>query len=369
MSLWRQAVRSLQLKAGRSVAKRWNTTADLHTSIVDRILAEAGGSQSAIATAAVQGAAFLIARCGSMGQVAPMDNRTSWLTPSMRRDIFYALITAGEFVGLLDYKAGRVRVYRATETYVYGGLDDGELTYRLSLATPSKGTQTVTVSEREVIHAKHSTRPDCWWRGIAPWSAAGLSAEALAETVTLLKDESSGPRGMILPLPLDPGKDEDGDDAPLRALETTIANLDGGLAVTRTTGDGWGGGAERAPKREYRAVRLGAEHQQAAISLADNLRQEVMLACGVPIALANRGESGALREGFRQLVFTTIIPLGMQIAGELTDKLGVEVSFDFDGLSAADIAGRARAYRQLIDAGMSAEDAGRVALGADRADG
>ena len=48
------------------------------------------------------------------------------------------------------------------------------------------------------------------------------------------------------------------------------------------------------------------------------------------------------------------------MSGELR-RLGLDASIDFAGLHVSDPAGRARAYKQLTDAGMAEGEARRIA--------
>ena len=45
------------------------------------------------------------------------------------------------------------------------------------------------------------------------------------------------------------------------------------------------------------------------------------------------------------------------IEAELTEKLDSEIELDFSELRASDLAGRSRAYKQLIEAGMTDQQA------------
>ena len=54
-------------------------------------------------------------------------------------------------------------------------------------------------------------------------------------------------------------------------------------------------------------------------------------------------------------------PLASRIAAELSDKLDVPVAFDLAAVWAHDLAGRAGAYKRLVDAGMPPDHAARIA--------
>ena len=55
------------------------------------------------------------------------------------------------------------------------------------------------------------------------------------------------------------------------------------------------------------------------------------------------------------------MPLAKIVSEELTDKFEAPISLSFDGLFAADLAGRARAFQSLVNGGMAVEKAAALA--------
>ena len=78
------------------------------------------------------------------------------------------------------------------------------------------------------------------------------------------------------------------------------------------------------------------------------------------VALFGEGRSEGKREALRQFLHSTLQPFGDMIADEARHKLATPVRFGFDRLYAADIQGRARAFKSLVDGGMDAAEAARV---------
>lgn len=68
----------------------------------------------------------------------------------------------------------------------------------------------------------------------------------------------------------------------------------------------------------------------------------------------------AQRESFRRFLHATIQPVGELIAAELSEKLEEDIRLDFSRLFAADLQGRARAWRSLVGP-TGAMDANRAA--------
>ena len=72
------------------------------------------------------------------------------------------------------------------------------------------------------------------------------------------------------------------------------------------------------------------------------------------------GRSEGRREALRQFLHSTQQPFGNMIAGEARHKLAAPVTFGLDRLFTSDIQGRARAFKSLVDGGMSAAKAASV---------
>ena len=87
----------------------------------------------------------------------------------------------------------------------------------------------------------------------------------------------------------------------------------------------------------------------------------VLGACGIPPSLVGKDTSTATREAFRIFVFSRILPLAKKVSHELGMKLNEPgLSLDFADLAAADIAGRARSYKALIESDMPASHAAAI---------
>ena len=88
----------------------------------------------------------------------------------------------------------------------------------------------------------------------------------------------------------------------------------------------------------------------------------VLEACGIPAALGMGDADGTITA--RELPALDHgeqwSPLAEVIAEEASEKLEAEITFDFRGLWAHDIAGRASAYAKLVAGGMPAAEARRA---------
>ena len=164
-----------------------------------------------------------------------------------------------------------------------------------------------------------------------------------------LGDEASGPMGYVLPVP----KGNDG-------LATDIKALKGGVAVGASMTDACGGsGQGRGGAPDWEAQRFGANPPAGVVQLRGQVEASIAAAAGVPADLVTGTKTTeALRESWRQFAFGTLMPLAYELGPEMRRKVGGSGMLSFDRLAAADVQGRARAYKSLTGGGM---DAGRAA--------
>ena len=207
-----------------------------------------------------------------------------------------------------------------------------------------------------MIHIKLQSDPEQPWRGISPLASAALAGRLSAETMQALSDEASGPRGFLLPSPVD------GNDTTVSALKADLRSLRGKIALVESTSSGWAAdGAAQRPKGDWEPRRLGASPGPALVEQAELASREVYSACGVPLSVVTASEGTGQREGFRRLMHATIAPLARIVAEELSAKFEATIGLSFDDLYAADLSGRARAFQSLVGGGMAIEKAAALA--------
>ena len=322
--------------------------------LVSLAVSRAGGQGPAKATAtgALQAAAGLVSRCLALADVGGPANLTAAVTPACLSLIGRALIRSGEIVMVVDVDPeGAVRLHPASHWDVHGGVDPETWRYRVNMPAPSS-TVTRMVDSAGVVHVRFETDPEAPWRGIGPIQSAALAGRLSAETAAALADEASGPRGSLLPLPVD------GADPTITALKADIRQLAGQVAMVESTRTMHPGAAQNAPAGDWQPRRIGANPPAAEVNLHSTATSEVLAACGVPVSLFVDSDGTGQRESFRRFAFSTIAPLGAIVAGELSVKLEADVSLSFDRLFAADLSGRARAFQSLVGGGM---DPGKAA--------
>ena len=312
--------------------------------LVEQAEREAETGRPAVApqgTAAVVACAGILAR--SLALVRPNDDHAETLTPAVLAVIGRELILRGE--ALFYAMPGRPPC-PATLNHLEGGPDPQSWRYSLTAAGPSLA-QIVRAPGGAVWHFRHNADPATPWAGRPPWKSAGVAAHALAAIEDALAAEAEIPAGTLLFEPSS-GRDQDAE-----AKKAFTRKLRGKIAMipTATTG----GAAWPTPQR------TGGRTDQHTAAL-DALAGKLAIACGIPPVLITTGavNAGGMREGQRLLLHNLVAPVCRLIESEVAVKTGIPCDLDTTELFAADINGRARAYRSLVDGGMDPEAAAAI---------
>lgn len=337
----------------------WESRQSSYTdALVAAITANAGGQATAFptATAALETAAGFVGRAFASAEVTAIPAVRAVLTPPVLAMIGRALITRGEIVFYIDVRDGQITLTPAETHDVSGTPAAQDWRYQVTVGGPS-GTKTYNrVPVSGVVHLTYGSEPDRPWRGVGPLQAAQLAGRLSAETTAALAAEATTPRGNLVPIPVD-------------GADPTVAQLKGDLAsrsfaMHLLEGGDWGARGEG--RADWVPRRLGANPPEELVTLQQNAHDQVLGACGLSPALFDvRAAGTSIREAYRQALHSTVAPLGSLVAAELTAKLETDVALGWAELRAADIAGRARAYQSLTNAGMEPERAAQLA-GLDR---
>ena len=320
--------------------------------IVSAIIARAGGGGSADAgaTGAVEAAASLAARAFASAKITPP---VEAVTPLILSTIGREIIRHGECLFLIDVDGDGLRLLPSNSWDVTGGVSPQSWTYRLDLAAPDS-TRSVIAPAAGVVHIRAYVEPSAPWRGISPLTGAASTARLLAETEAALADESSGPRGHVIPMPQGPVDDDDDDDGSMSKLQADVAGLKGKTVLVETAAAGFGEGRAAAPAADWQPRRIGAAPPDGLRQLRTDAEASMLAASGTPIELISaRSDGAAVREAWRRYAHAFLTPIGGIVAAELADKLERPgLALDFSGLFASDITGRARAFASMVNAGM-----------------
>ena len=324
--------------------------------------AEGGVSDTApLATAALESAAGLYARCLAAAVVTGAPDVAHALTPPVLALIARNLIRRGEDHHRIYVRGGRLALEPVGFAYAHGnGPDPMRWTYNATLYGPTDSRHE-WVPAASMLHTRYSVDASRPWLGVPPWSWAASTSQAIAALDRFVANEASKPHGSLLGVPESPQVDEAGDVTPLAAFRGDMAKAKGGTLVMEHSGQ-WDTetptGVGSRTRLEY--LRFGMM-RETLDPLRTATGRDVLSACGIPPTLFVANSDGtAQREAFRRFLHGSLRPMARIIEAELRAKLDApELALDLSELHAADVAGRARSFGAFIKAGVHPDDAAR----------
>ncbi|MCY4057581.1 MAG: hypothetical protein OXG44_06240 [Gammaproteobacteria bacterium] len=256
------------------------------------------------------------------------------------------LLLRGEFVA---WRSGRSGLLPAASYDVEGeSAAPSRWRYVMNLPAPS-GAIVRRASADRVMHVRIGATREQPWRGCSPLVNAGATSAALKQIERSLTEEHGGPVGHVFGVP----NPEDS-----QSVADEIGVLKGRSILAEATeldlpGEGRGGRTSWEPHR------VGPEPVAATLTAREQTERSLMAAAGVPAELVSSSSAGEGREAWRRFLWATIAPVAQLVAAELR-RLGLESEIAFDRLNASDLAGRARAFGQLVSNGVLEADARRL---------
>ena len=335
--------------------RRTETRSSATDTLIAALLARASGTTPATVTAtgAVEAAAGLYGRAFAGATVEGPAAFAAALGPSVLRTVGRELVRRGEAVSAIGVSAESGLTLTPAGTWnVTGGDDPAGWRYRVDLNGPSR-TQTVELAAASVLHFRYGVDPARPWHGLGPIQFADIAGRLSAETDNALAGEAGGPMANLLPIPVD------GQHPTVAALRKDIAAAKGKALTVETTANDWAAPTTgtAARRMDWRAERLGANPPAPLVDLSSRAERSVLAACGVPVELVDSNSGMGDREAWRRFLFGSVAPLAKIIEEELRAKLDPGVGLQFPELRASDLAGRARAYKQLTEAGVAETEA------------
>ena len=318
--------------------------------LVQAIQTRANGQQTAFptATAALEACTGFVGRAFGIAEVDAPPVVSDLLTPDCMTLIGRSLIRRGELILYMATNSGRLELLPCASHDIDGGPMPDSWSYRCTVSGPERTWTYNDVPASGVLHFTYSVDPETPWKGQSPLQVAALAGRLSAETVNALANESGGPVGHFLPLPVD------GQDATLDALKNDIRTARGKiLTVEGGDWDNAGGGRDT----NYQALRFGASPPDSLVEVQKTATAEVYAACGINPSVFMDSQGTAAREAYRQALFATVAPLGALVQSELSRKLETDVTLDWVELRASDVQGRARAFQSMVGGGMEVEKA------------
>ena len=319
---------------------------DFGDALLEAIFRQAQGTTAGLVRANVGGVAAAAgwwARAFASANLTPGPVADAF-GPGLRSYLGRQLILKGEAVFIID-GAGGLSLTPASAWEVTG-IEDW--TYKATINGPS-GSVVLMVPESRILHLMFHRSESQPWVGVSPLSDSQETHRLAMALETRLRQEVAGPVGQALPMP-----DKSG---PVTGLEADVNAMRGEAKLTPSTANNWQAGAVGAPRTDWRSLRIGAEPPDVLRGLRLDTERSILAACGVPPTLAQPSDGGFARESLRQFLHVGIQPVANTIADTIAMKFDQPFAFDFSGLMASDLAGRARAFGVLVAGGKTADEA------------
>lgn len=318
---------------GHGVEDRANYT----DAITEAILDNSTDTASNAYVSGLEIAASALARAFASATVSGPEAR--FFDPNTLSLIGRRLVEAGEAIW---YREGEILIRGDLYTILAGGL------YQIDRGGPYQQVSSVIPADR-VFAARWNTDYNSG-RGISPLGLARSLHNLMSRLESSMASEAGATTGYLLPIPAD------GDAGNVATLKQDLKNLNGQIAVVESTRGGWGDGPSGAPRRDFVLARLGADFPQGNVDLFTRAEETILAACGYPVQLVRGGDGSGQREAWRRYLHGTITPLA-RLVETAARRIGLRIELSFESLFASDIAGRARAFQSLVQAGMDLTEA------------
>ena len=324
----------------------------LVAALIRQVRGRTAGTALTSETGALESAAGLVGRAFMACEVSGEAMYVKALTPQVMEMIGRGLVRRGDLVFYLDTSDG-LHLLPAQTHSIDGGPMPSSWTYDLSLAGPGELTTMRPVSAEGVVHFKYGVDIERPWRGNPPLGVARAIGDLVAEATTYLTQESGSPRGSFLSTP------KDGEDSTISELIADVKTAQGAMLFVEGMANNWESGGQSSG--DWGNKPFGPMVDAGMISTMKLARSEALGAIGLNEALFMGADSAALRESWRLALFSLIGPLGNLVESELRAKIDPGISLSWTELRASDLAGRARAFKTMVEAGKTVDEATQIA--------
>ena len=307
-------------------------------------------------TAAIEAVAGMLSRGFGDAEVVGEGWVQDVVTPFWLMQVGRSLVREGASLSVLNMGGTGAMELTPAAFYNFEALEtpgaEREADWHCRVTTYGPSSYTRLLARDRLVFVRWGTSPGTRYRGQGPTSWAHLTARLQGEAERSLADEAAGPLAQIVPIPQDPGDDDD----PLAQLRADIAAARGKAVLTETTSAGWGEGQGSSPHKDWVANRLGPNMPTAMVELADAAFSRMVAACGASVSLFTDSDGTAQREALRRWHMGTVHPLARPLANELTLRLDTKVILKFDGYP-MDLQARASTFKALVAGGGAVNEA------------
>ena len=317
---------------------------------VANLLAAASGDVTARMTAAREIATGHWGRAFASADITPDGPLADALRPHLGL-IGRELVRCGEAVFEIAIDNGTLALLPCSSYSIAGFPEPSTWAYEVNLSGPSSMV-TRTIQPDRILHLVYARSPVSPWKGISPIQASATTRNLLDNLELRLAQETGAAVGELIPVP---------NVKTTGQLQTDIRAMKGGVALVETTAQSWGAGQVSSPTGDYQIRRIGANPPVTLPRTTQTSGGKLLAACGLPVTLLGGGDGTASREGFRQFLHGTVMPVSIDLAHVIAKQFDTSISFSFDRLFASDLSGRARAFQSMVNGGLDVSKAAALA--------
>ncbi len=310
--------------------------------------AQAAGDYGDRSAAIFESVASTYERAFAQGRLTGGDaGMQAAVTPALLARVGRCLIESGEFLADVHRAGERWLIRPAIAWEIVGGKqsdDPDDWVYRLNAALPDGSNILRERPRSRVLHVVTRAGASAPYQGRGLWPLARNTADLAAASESRLKEELSATVGQVIAWPGTVVQDQ------IDEVKRGLKSKRGRLAMVRQK-------AGEGRLNTIQETRIGANPPEQMAVLRGQSAELLAGAAGIPPGLVRGGRGAELREAIRTYLFMTVLPLGGLLSAELSRVFRADVQLEFSRLTAADLGGRARAAKQLTDAGVDLERA------------
>lgn len=299
----------------------------------------------------------LLSQSISQAEIEPQNEVTRQLTPDLLGVITRDLLERGNSVLMVESTPMGVDLVPCASYELRGDRDESTWRYRCQYARPDRDHMIASRDASDVLHFRIGADSRQPYRGRAPLDRAKSSLSILYGSELALVGELRLPSFAALLSASELGDEgfETNEQKHVRSLSQRLGAF--GEYISPRLSEG---GQDLS--HDWSVLRVRPEPYQ---TIAEIRRQAAEFVCAVyqlPFDLIHGARSAtASREAYRHAISLATRPLITAIEHEIGRKTMISTTLDLKHLAQSDITAKARALKQLTDAGMNLAEAREVA--------
>ena len=216
--------------------------------------------------------------------------------------------------------------------------------------------RTLNLLDSEVINFVFNSDPEYPWRGVPLWES--VTSYLAAEIDRVMADESKAGAGKFLWINGSPYADAEAMVKIKKRFSAAFSSLVKSRGELKVLFNPTGGGQHM--EQPNTTVRIGPDWPDSIERTRAQLAREICASCNVAPEMLFGGPAGTVRESNRQFV-QVMQSVCDVLADTLAESLNQSVMLNADTIYKTDLISRSRALGSMVKAGISLEEAKRIA--------